>query len=726
MRWQRVAQAAIAVFVIGFIAVLVTTLGRDRTAPPPKAAPERQAPDATLENPGGGTQTIADPSGGRPFEIKFGSHLALPDGRQQLRNGVEVTINRRDRRFVVTAKEADLTVAQSESNEPLEQAVFRGDVVITGDDGLEVETAEMIYTAADDLMRIPGRVEFRKGRTTGSGREATYDQGRDVFWVRQEAHLQVAPGPDGSGSLEATATAIGLARRDHYLRLEGNGRIEGQDRVVEADDITIYLTEDDTNVRSMELRGNSRITGTTGTAQTMSARDIDMVYADDGRTLQSVRLVENAVVDLPGAAASAAKRIAASTIDMTLGPDGSTVTGLIANDRVNVRLPAEANAPAREIDASTLTASGGEAGLQSAAFGGGVKYRETRAAGRGVAAVERSADAQTLIVETEPGFGAIRKADFRGNVTFNDGPDFVAKAQQGVYDIAGDRLDLRPVKGLPGPPEPTVTDANVTVSARTIGFGLSTREMQAEIGVRSTITPRKDEQGSDKGRMPSMLADDEPVNVTADKLSYDGRNSAAVYSGNARLWQGSDTTIKGTTLTIDDRTGNLTATGGVTTTFLIRDRAAEGRGKPEPTIGTADAFSYDENKRLATYTGNAKLHAPQGDVTGEKIELFLEKDANELQRAEAYGANGKVQVREGHRLATGSRMTYTAADDRYLMIGAPVEITTAEKDGVCRLTRGSSATFTRATEQVDMEGLKGSNISMQTERLKSCPAELIR
>jgi hypothetical protein len=49
MRWQRVAQAAIAVFVIGFIALLVTTLTRERAAPPQQPAPERQAPDAPVE-----------------------------------------------------------------------------------------------------------------------------------------------------------------------------------------------------------------------------------------------------------------------------------------------------------------------------------------------------------------------------------------------------------------------------------------------------------------------------------------------------------------------------------------------------------------------------------------------------------------------------------------------------------------------------------------------------
>ena len=62
----------------------------------------------------------------------------------------------------------------------------------------------------------------------------------------------------------------------------------------------------------MELRGNSRMTGKPGGSgpQDMRAKDIDLAYAEDGRTLQSARLVENAVVQLPGAKGTPGRRIA--------------------------------------------------------------------------------------------------------------------------------------------------------------------------------------------------------------------------------------------------------------------------------------------------------------------------------------------------------------------------------------------------------------------------------
>ena len=112
-------------------------------------------------------------------------------------------------------------------------------------------------------------------------------------------------------------------------------------------------------------------------------------------------------------------------------------------------------------------------------------------------------------------------------------------------------------------------------------------------------------------------------------------------------------------------------------------------------------------------------------MTGEKIELFLEPAANQLRRAEAYGPNGAVVVREGHRIAKGSHMTYTAADDRYLMIGTPVEIV-EEKNGTCTQTLGSTVTFNRTTERASVEGSASGKVQMQTNTLASCPAGLIR
>lgn len=718
MRWQRAAQAVIAVLVVGFVIVLVTTLRKERVEPPKTPPPKRLDDKSTLESQGGGSNTFSDPSGKKRFVISWGTHVALPDGRSRL-SQVSVTINRGERPLVITSDEADVT--QKEGAIEPEQAVFKGNVHLSGGSGLDVATSEATYTKPDGMLRIPGAVTFTKGRMRGSGVGATYDQNREVLWILDQAKIAVAAGTDGQGSLDASASRAGLARAEHYMVLEGAARLEAEGRIIQSDLITLRLTPDDERIQSMELRGQSRITGGAGGPQAMSATNIDLTYGEDGRTLQAARLVENAVMQLPGDAGAAGKRIAGDAIDLALAPDGKTVTNLVAKGRVQVDLPAEAGSAAQQIRAASLTATGApDTGLQNATFAGGVDYRETRAARKGAPAVDRTAKSETLVLETKPGLGALQKADFRGNVQFRDAPEFRAEAQQGVYHIAGDRLELMPAEGQPGPASPRVTDGKISVAARTIHFTLSTREMTAATNVRSTILPEKG-KGTGEPRVPSMLAPDKEVNVTSNRLQYKG--GAATYSGNVTLWQ-EKTTIRGAEIIIDEKSGNLTATGGATTFFLFDETDAKtGAKRRVESTGKADTFVYTDAKRLATYTGQAQISGAQGNVTGDRILLFLKPKVNELERAEAYGANGSVVVKEGQRIAKGDHLTYTAADETYLMTGRPVELV-EEKKGSCSVTHGADLAFSRISDSARVNG--NGTFPHTSKSLPACPAGLGR
>ena len=86
----------------------------------------------------------------------------------------------------------------------------------------------------------------------------------------------------------------------------------------------------------------------------------------------------------------------------------------------------------------------------------------------------------------------------------------------------------------------------------------------------------------------------------------------------------------------------------------------------------------------------------QGDVTGDTIQLFLKQGANELERAEA---DGSVVVKEGPRIGTGGHLTYTPANETYVMTGNFVEV--VEKTPTsCSVMIGTTLTFRRSS--VDM------------------------
>ena len=74
-----------------------------------------------------------------------------------------------------------------------------------------------------------------------------------------------------------------------------------------------------------------------------------------------------------------------------------------------------------------------------------------------------------------------------------------------------------------------------------------------------------------------MLKQDQPVTVTAHDLDYDGVRSTATYAGDARLYQG-DTSIKGETLVVDDKNGDLSASGAEKAGCHLHDTGPGGQG----------------------------------------------------------------------------------------------------------------------------------------------------
>ena len=100
---------------------------------------------------------------------------------------------------------------------------------------------------------------------------------------------------------------------------------------------------------------------------------------------------------------------------------------------------------------------------------------------------------------------------------------------------------------------------------------------------------------------------------------------------------------------------------------------------------------------MATYTGDAHITGPQGDLTSPRVELFLKPGGDELDRAEAYDG---VTLRGEGRKTTGQRLTFFGADQRYLVTGTPVTIV----DECGRETTGRTLTFFRATDRIVVDG----------------------
>ncbi|MGH9315148.1 MAG: hypothetical protein ACRD1S_18335 [Vicinamibacterales bacterium] len=692
--WQKRARAALAVLMLAvavavFIAVRARR-GRDDVADPP----QRSDKTATVE--AGRGEFTRTKDGRTIFTLQFERQLTYADGRNVFRDVVITLPSRNGRTFRVTGREARQIPSQGTEL----GAVALDGVTMTGDDGLKVETAGASYDETASLVRAPGPVTFSRGRVSGSGVGATYDQARDVLSLLDQAKITVAPDAAAQGAMTVTAGMAVMARVDRTIRFERAVSVAGSPQSATSDTAVAYLAPVEDVVDRVELAGHASVTGAAEGATALRGMRADRImldYGADGRLLEHATLTGSASVDL--AAGEGTRALSGHAIDAALGPGGQAVTALSATGKVTLALPAAGTTPARTIQSATLRGSGDAAGIRTLAFGGGVTFKE---------GTTRTVTSDALDVGLEPGFGAATDARFKGRVVFRDG-SVRAEAPEVHYDIERGLIHLS--SSASGAAR--VVDERVSVDARAIVLTAGSKRLQAKGDVRSVLQPQKaDAPGR---RTPAMLERDKPVNVTGAELDYDGDAGRATYAGTARLWQ-QERSVQGDTLVLDDKQGNLLVKGNARSRLILEEKdpprarttpndpATTAATKTE-TIARGDTLTYDNAARKAVYDGHAHFSGPQGDVAAERIELFLDETGRMLERSEAY-TNVVARFEGGHR-ATGARLTYVADGERYLMTGTPVRILEQRTDG-CSETTGASLTFVRSTDTIAVVGNEGS------------------
>jgi lipopolysaccharide transport protein LptA len=295
--------------------------------------------------------------------------------------------------------------------------------------------------------------------------------------------------------------------------------------------------------------------------------------------------------------------------------------------------------------------------------------------------------------------GAIQEARFAHRVRFEEGA-MVATAAASRYEPVKGTLELSGSE--PGVLAPHLDNEQIAIGAARIDVTLEGPIVEAKGSVKSTILPaKKDAKAESKTtKLPSMLKQDKEVSVLADNLAYDGTKSLAKYTGNALLFQG-DTSVKGDVITIDEKSGDLSASGKAMSTTTREQTGKNNKKERVQSTGTSKDLKYEDEPRRLTYTGSAHLVGPEGDMSATKIELYLKPDGDEVSRAEAYAeGTDKMTLKEQHRTTTGNRMSYDADKETYIVKGLPATVL----DECGRETIGTTLTFVKATDTIVVDG----------------------
>ena len=670
-RWQRHARLGVGLFAIAFAIALWFLIGERRT-PPPSAAVQRIDPKAVSEIKGGDVVQVKGAK--RDIRVEFATQVLYSDGASKYTGFKAVIDDRGGRSFEITGNEAQVAPEQSAFD-------VRGDVTLRTSDGLVANTPQATFSEAEGVLRGRGPISFQRERVTGSGVGFTYERSLDRLDLLDKAVINVAPQAN-AGGMAVTSGSAAHSRAERFMRFERGVRMERQGQVIEADTSTVFLLPDRDEPQTVELRGNAKITGAAGTAspQGMQARDINLRYGPDGRTLEHAFLAGQSGIQLARADGSTGQQLAAETIDMTLAPDGS-VKSLLGRDNVRLTLPPNGNTSGREITGRTVTGAGAAGrGLTQMTFENDVVYKEDvpGAAPRQVGA--------RLLNATMAESGTVDEAHFSGGFTFTDGR-LEAQSAEAAYNVTKGTLALRAPDGAK---PPHMKDDRVDLRATTIDVTLSPRVLHASGKVQATFAAgqRPGERGT------TLLSDSEAIIVVCEKLTFDEATGAGTYTGGARIFQQSGNTIKADAISMNEKTGVLSAVGNVITSLPLA--ATKQEGAKGNSTGRAGQFDFDDAKRRAVYAKQAQLEGSQGNLRAERIELTLAEKSNDLQQMTADGA---VEVLLDERKASGEKLVYHPSDERYVLNGTPVTLTQG-----CEESSGRTVTFYRGSERVQIDG----------------------
>jgi LPS export ABC transporter protein LptC len=682
--WQQRLRLGLAFFIVILTVTLVVSLRRPSGPAAPLILPAKTDPNAVAESTSGRSLRLL---GGKPdISIEHYDKLVqYADGRTRLTGVRFVVLQRRGKDFTITSATADI-VGQA----PNLDVVLKGSVEIASTDGLDVRTDEAAYANARGIVSAPGAVEFTRSGLKGTSVGMTYDKARDLLSLLAQVVIQGDRGPGGESGVDIQAGAASMARAERAMRFERGVQLVREGETIGADEATAYLTEDEKRVQRLELRGSAHVTGSPkadGGLKAMQARDIDLTYAADGKTLQRALLNGDAAIDLAG---SAGRRLSGQLIDIGLAPDGTTVTLILARGQVGLELYQDGATPARTIRSGLLQASGAPgAGLKAAVFSDGVDFRESPPA----PAAARIARSSTLALALENGFSKIESARFGGGVRFEEG-SLRATARDADYGMAAGTLHLS------GQDEktrraPEVIDERATIEGERIDVQLDGKKITASASVKTEMHDGGDRAGLH--HPPSMLKADKPVHATADHLAYDSGAALATYGGGVELWQ-DELSIKAETIVIDNQKGGLTARGNVVSNMLFDQIDSRTKANEQVrSVVTAPDMVYEDTTRSVTYAGGVHLDGHQGDLTADRIVLFLEEGGRKVDRLEADGAVS-LRTPEG-RKALGKHLTYRASAEQYDMAGSPVKLNDEFGE-----TTGNSLTFFRSADRIVVDG----------------------
>jgi lipopolysaccharide export system protein LptA len=264
--------------------------------------------------------------------------------------------------------------------------------------------------------------------------------------------------------------------------------------------------------------------------------------------------------------------------------------------------------------------------------------------------------ASRLNVAFERKTGDVKNYEANGEAEFSEG-DRKGNADRIEYNVGDGLIRLR--GGIP-----TVWDSKARTRANEIDWDTVSNKSVFRAKVRTAYYRQK----KTKGSTPFLKANS-PVYITANTAALDHKAETALYTGNARAWQGNNF-VRAERLFLQQMQGRFFAEGKVQSLVFDSNRTVGGRKTKTPVYVSANEMRYSSDSDLIRYEKDVDIRQGKDRIQAETAEIYLDK-RNELSRSVF---KNSVVITEPKRRSSGSYAEFDSVSEVIILRGNPAKV----------------------------------------------------
>lgn len=608
-RTVRLLRIALPIVFLAFIALIAfnwnkTRIRRDKEATRPVVGTRTgETPQAEAKE-FDDTQTI----GGRVVSRIRAKRVVAYSSNWTTLEDVQMTIYRPNNLTY------EIVCPSAQFNSTSKEADAKGGVKVTSSDGIEIQTAEIKFDGNRLTNDIP--VTFKIDRWTGKGGALDLDVQGETLRLFKKVEALMTPEAPAEAPMTLAGEETIFRRRENDVTFTQKVEIHRAADSMKADRAVGRFTQDRRRLIGFEGAGNAEI-----------------VMASNPQ---------------PGEDLGGRKTITSDGFNTEVGPNGEIVA-INAWSAEHMAHAVLDGPPKRDIVARGFRVALANRAVSEIRADFSVVMKE-------FADVLRTVQAEHVNVLFDSNLHRAMTANLEGGFRYQD-PKTTATAFRANYDIGGDRIVLTTDPGW----DATVISDGQVVKAKQIEFSPKAQTAKAVGDVIAQL--------SSKGNGPSADATNifpsgKPVFVNSDQLLMRQQTKVAVFSGNVRAWQETNTVLANE-MQITGMGSVVTARGNVQS--MLYNVAGDGR--KSAVNSTSDTLTARKGDRRIDLAGNVTIKDETRTLTSEKASFFF--DGNK--KIERIEAEDKVNVVEKptSRSGTGDKAIYQVSKKLIYVNGKP-------------------------------------------------------